>query len=213
MNIWGHILKEADAQSNDLPLLCLSSWKLSSPWSLAHISWVVPCKPPVTQNKLPSLWMGQNNTEMSLFHCNWSYLGKHKSIVSIIAMSPAPQRFFHEGSFASFHLPTDYYFHVSYFCHPWGDFTLQKDIYFNALQSVFVWVFVWYFQNLILQHFHFALQHAEQSTFDIWNTFTADIFRLEHSIMLFCLLRCRSTKSKNKWGEQPMNVSCSVRPV
>lgn len=38
--------------------------------------------------------MGQNNTEMSLFHCNWSYLRKHKSIVSIIAVSPAPQRFF-----------------------------------------------------------------------------------------------------------------------
>lgn len=75
-------------------LLPLSSWGLSCPWSLAHISWGVPCKPPVTQNKLPSLWMGQNNTEMSLFRCNWSYLGKHKSIVFIIAVAPAPQRFF-----------------------------------------------------------------------------------------------------------------------
>lgn len=96
------IPKEAKAQSNDL--FQVSSLFFSSPWSLAHISWVVPRKPPVTQNKLPSLWMGQNNTEMSLFHCNWSYLGKHKSIVSIIAMSSDPQRFFHKGSFACFSL-------------------------------------------------------------------------------------------------------------
>lgn len=87
-------------------LLCrLSNWELCSPWSLAHISWGVPCKSPVTQNKLLSLWMGQNNTEMSLFRCNWSYLGKHKSIVSIIAMSPGPQRFFHEGFSASLLFP------------------------------------------------------------------------------------------------------------
>lgn len=84
--------KYLSAQSYEWPssiLLCLSSWGLSCPWSLAHISWGVPCKPPVTENKLP---------------CNWSYLGKHKSIVFIIAMAPASQRFFHEGFcfFASF---------------------------------------------------------------------------------------------------------------
>lgn len=94
-----------------------TSFQLKTLLSLISVTHqpVVPCKPLVTQNKLPSLWMGQNNTEMSLFHCNWSYLGKHKSIVSIIAMSLAPQRLFQEDSFASFHLPTDYYFHGSYF--------------------------------------------------------------------------------------------------
>lgn len=106
------MLKEASVKANDLPVI--SSWEPSSSRSPAHSSWVVPCKPPVTQNKLPSPWTGQNNTEMSLFHCSWSYLGIHKSIVSIIAMSPTPLRFFHEGSFAPFHLPGDYYFNVSY---------------------------------------------------------------------------------------------------
>lgn len=63
-----------------------------------------PCKSPVTQNKLPSQWMGQIHTEMSLFRRNWSYLGKHKSIVSIIAMSPDPLRCFHKDHLHSFHL-------------------------------------------------------------------------------------------------------------
>lgn len=39
--------------------------------------------------------MGQSKTQMSLFHCNWSYLGKHQSIFSIIAMSMAPRRLLH----------------------------------------------------------------------------------------------------------------------
>lgn len=104
--LWKHYTKERNLEENHFgvtswkrPLykattflwISFSSWEPCSRWSLAHISWVVPCKPPVTQNKLPLLWMGQNNTEMSLFHCNWSYLGKHKSIVSIIAVSPAPE--------------------------------------------------------------------------------------------------------------------------
>lgn len=146
----------------------LSSRKLSSPWSLLHINQVVPCKPSVTQNKLPLLWMGQNNTEMSLFHCNWSCLWKHKSIVSIIAVSPAPQRFLHEDSFASFHLSTDYYFHVSYFCNLWGC-TLRTYIIFNA----FHWVFVaWHLTKYLtlVQYIHFALQLAKCSVFDILNS-------------------------------------------
>lgn len=97
-------LSQKRPKNKVMTFLGFSSLFFSFPWSLAHISWVVPRKPHVTQNKLPSLWMGQNNTEMSLFHCNWSYLGKHKSIVSIIAMSSDPQRFFHKGSFACFSL-------------------------------------------------------------------------------------------------------------
>lgn len=83
---------------------------LSPLFDLPHISLVVPCKSPVTQNKLPSQWMGQNNTEMSLFHRNWSYLGKHKSIASIIAMSLAPRRLFYKDHITSFHLCNTYYF-------------------------------------------------------------------------------------------------------
>lgn len=83
---------------------------LSPLFDLPHISLVVPCKSPVTQNKLPLQWMGQNNIEMSLFRRNWSYLGKHKSIVSIIAMSPAPPRLFHKDHLTSFHLCNAYYF-------------------------------------------------------------------------------------------------------
>lgn len=146
----------------------LCSWNLSPPWSLAHISQFVPSKHPVTQNKLPSLWMGQNNTEMSLLRCNWSYLGKHKSIVSIIAMSPVPWRFFHEGPFASFHLHSDYYFHVSDFSSSLKMLHITKICILFSLESVELMHFnpKLYF----IHHFHFSSQLSQEWTSDFLNT-------------------------------------------
>lgn len=96
------------------------AWKHAPPCSRPHFCPLVPCKAPVIRNKWPWLPMGQNNTETSLFHCNWSSAGKHESIVPIIAVSPTPPRFHHHDSFDSFHLSTDYCLHVSMFYRPMG---------------------------------------------------------------------------------------------
>lgn len=77
-------------------------------------------------------------TQMSLFHSNWSYLGKRESIVSIIAMSPALWRFFHEGSWRPFILPLITIFMPQILCNPWEGCLLGKYVFLHAGLMMFM---------------------------------------------------------------------------
>lgn len=197
----------------------LPAWKLPSPWSQPRIGPDVPCKPPVTQNKLPSLWMGQNNTEMSLFRRNWSYHGKHKSIVSIIVVSPAPQRFIHQDSFASFHLPTDYYFHVSYFWQS-SRSMLNRFIFFYFFYSL-QWVFVWHIQYNTPLYFSISISSCSSPSIQDFQACSilavTPIFWMktqESSLALRCIFHIFSFYIKCyvvfRKKEQPKPVNCCV---